>query len=201
MTQAIQTLIELGIPSENYARELLDKYVTIERAVEAFFSQQNNLSSCQPPLPTSGSAGSTSTGGFWSRLGSNLSLGEAQGDTQLLEGISASLREFRGIPENVNSEPVLELDTQAGDPEERLRKPHRPVGLVGLKNTTAFTCIAQAAFHWKPLYDILIDASHNIVDWGSHVENFDINSTVPMQDLLLELTKVFAGLQLSKRTY
>jgi hypothetical protein len=194
MSAAIQTLVELGIANEEYARQLLEKNNgSIERAVEAFFEEQTKLQS-----PLSSTSQNDLGRGFWSRIGPVSTEPE---ETQLLEGISASLRELKGIPDQPTIKLALELDTNICDPEERLNNPSLPVGLVGLRNTTPFTCIIQALYHWKPIYDIIIDAAHNIVDWGAYTENFDPNIVIHLADMLRELLKVFAGLLLTKRSY
>ncbi len=176
-------MIELGIPEDD-AEVLLEKNQNdIQRAID--FWLQNKGTTLE-------------MNGFWARFGKP---SNQKNDQLLLEGISASLRDFQNIAESPSSSlPALTLDDIPCDPIGAEKK---HIGLTGTKQTTPLTCLIQALFFHAHIRSTLIHLSKAISDsdWGSYFENFDLNAQIPMQNLGKELIKVFAGLQYSERAY
>lgn len=179
-------MVELGIPEVEAERLLDENNDEIQSAIDAWLSLRNT---------------STQQTSFWSRFGASAK--EDNSDKSLLEGISASLRDYRGIgePSKTDKEgnaPLLSLDDDLCDP---IKMKNGPVGLVGCKETTPLSCLIQAIFFYTPIRSLLLHSSYDITDWGSHVENFNLNAQVSMHSLVKELVKVFAALQYSERAY
>jgi hypothetical protein len=182
----LKRMVELGIPEAEAIRLLEENKDEIQSAIDAWLLLKNTV-----PQSTS----------FWSRFGASKE--DNLLDRSLLEGISASLRDYQGIEEPLNTGHkgnnfLLTLDDNICDP---IKMKNRPVGLVGCKQFTPLTCLIQALFFCTPIRNLLLHASYDIADWGSHVENFNIDAEVSMHSLVKELVKVFAALQYSDRAY
>ena len=127
-----------------------------------------------------------------------------ESDSNLLEGISASLRDYRGIVlKKAHAKEPFELDDSPShaNPMRRMDDQNLPIGLRGLKDMSCLSCLFQALMN-LPLFRYQLLSSINNLEnkeWGSIYEILDPKS--PFDDIHSELIRVSAGMALSKRPF